>query len=609
MHARIHPYDYYRDCPDEKTGLAKAAALIAEARAEAPNSVLLDNGDLIQGSPLGDWAAEALGAGRLKVHPMIAAMNALAYDAAAVGNHEFNYGLSVLDAALAGADFPFVCCNVLKTSGEPYFQPWTILRRKLRDEDGGAHDLNIGVVGFVTPEIMRWDMSHLAGRVTTLGIVEAARTQVSACRAAGADVIVALCHAGISKIGPVGADENAGLALAELGGIDAMFVGHQHLLLPGLDFRGIAGVDAERGALAGVPAVMAGFWGCHIGVIDLTLETAGAGWRVAGAKAEWRAVEPTTPAAPAPMAATQSAHEATLAYVRAPVGVVERRLASYFAMIGDEASVRIVHDAQLWYARHLQAGDPALREAPLLSASAPFKCGGRNGADYYSDVAAGPVALRHVADLYVYPNGLRIVRANGAMLTEWLERSASVFEKLEPRETAPQPLLKRDFAAYDFDSIAGVTYRLDLTQPARYNDQGRIVAAAARRVVDLAFAGQPVDDAASFLVVTNSYRASGGGHFPGCDGGSIVYEAPDSNFEALLQYVRSRQTIDVSPGGGWRFVPWPATVTATLLAPPAAAATAPPAEVAVAPLGPESEGFLTFRVTPLEALAMPRAAG
>ena len=116
MHARIHPYDYYRDCPDEKTGLAKAAALIAEARAEAPNSVLLDNGDLIQGSPLGDWAAEALGAGRLKVHPMIAAMNALAYDAAAVGNHEFNYGLSVLDAALAGADFPFVCCNVLKTS-------------------------------------------------------------------------------------------------------------------------------------------------------------------------------------------------------------------------------------------------------------------------------------------------------------------------------------------------------------------------------------------------------------------------------------------------------------------------------------------------------------
>jgi 2',3'-cyclic-nucleotide 2'-phosphodiesterase/3'-nucleotidase len=597
MHAHVQPYDYYRDAPDETTGLAKAATLIRRARAEAPNSLTLDNGDLIQGSPLGDWAAEALAQGALPTHPMIPAMSALGYDAATVGNHEFNYGLDVLDKALAGAAFPFVCCNVLKTDGSLYFKPWTILQREISDSEGAAHTLKVGVIGFVTPEIVRWDMSLLAGRVTTLGIVEAARLHIPACRAGGADVIVALCHAGISKIGPAGAEENAGLALAQVGGLDAIFVGHQHLLLPGADFAGIAGVDAAAGALAGVPAVMAGFWAGHIGVIDLTLETAGSSWRVASAHSELRAVEAATPPDPAVLAATQDAHKATLAYIRAPVGELEAPLASFFAMIGDDPSVRIVHDAQLGYARRLLDSVPALRQAPLLSASAPFKCGGRNGVTYYTDVPAGAAALRNIADLYVYPNGLRVVKASGATIREWLERSASVFETLDPASTAPQPLLAPDFAAYDFDSIEGVSYRLDLTQPPRYDDQGRLVAPNARRVVDLSYQGRPIEENAAFLVVTNSYRANGGGHFPGCDGRSVVYEAPDSNFDALLQYVKGQKRVRVSPGGGWRLARWPETVTAILLAPPAAAGFATPPGVSAASLGSGPEGFLRFRIT------------
>ena len=598
MHAHVQPYDYYRDAPDETTGLAKAATLIRRARAEAANSLTLDNGDLIQGSPLGDWAAEALAQGALQTHPMIPAMDALGYDAATVGNHEFNYGLDVLDKALAGAAFRFVCCNVLKTEGALYFQPWTILPREVRDDEGGVHNLKVGVIGFVTPEIVRWDMSLLAGRVTTLGIVEAARAQIPACRAAGADVIVALCHAGISKIGPAGAEENAGLALAQAGGMDAIFVGHQHLLLPGADFAGIAGVDAAAGALAGVPAVMAGFWAGHIGIVDLTLEASAAGWRVASAHAELRAVEPATPPDPAVLAATEDAHKATLAYIRAPVGELDAPLASYFAMVGDDPSVRIVHDAQLDYARRLLDKVPALRGAPLLSASAPFKCGGRNGVNYYANVPAGAIALRHVADLYVYPNGLRVVKASGASIREWLERSASVFETLDPASKAPQPLLAPDFAAYDFDSIDGVSYRLDLTQPKRYDDQGRLVAPNARRVVDLSYQGRAIDGSATFLVVTNSYRANGGGHFPGCDGNSVVYEAPDSNFDALLQYVKSQKRVRVSPGGGWRLAPWPDSVTAVLLAPPAAAGFPTPPGVSAASVGPGPDGFLSFRITP-----------
>lgn len=588
LHAHLRPYDYYRDAPDPRTGLAKAATLIAAARAEAPVSLLIDNGDLIQGSPLGDWAAQAGGS-----HPMIAAMNALSYDAAALGNHEFNYGLETLDAALGGARFPVLCCNVLTPEGAPRFTPWTILRRRI-----GADEIAIGLIGFVTPQILRWDMSHLTGRVAAMGIVEAARRYAPACRAAGADIVVALCHAGISRIGPAGEDENAGLTLAQSGEIDALILGHQHLKLPGSDFEGLAGVDAATGQLAGVPAVMPGFWGGHIGVIDLELEKRATGWRVASFRSELRAVEPTTPADPAATAASEDAHRATLDYVRAPVGAVSAPLASYFAMIGDDPSVRIVHDAQLWYARRLAEALPVLREAPLLSAAAPFKCGGRAGPEHYTSVPAGPLALRHVADLYVYPNGLRIVRATGALLREWLERAASVFAKLDPALTGEQPLLRADVAPYDFDSLAGLSYRLDPTQPARYDDQGQLADPSARRVLDLSHEGRPLDDSAPFLVVTNSYRAGGGGHFPGLDGSNVIYDAPDSNFDALLQYVRAHEVVAPTPGGAWRLKPWPATVVATLPAPAAAADFPPPPGVSVASLGPGLEGFLRFRVTP-----------
>ena len=594
VHARVHPHDYYRDTPDETSGLAKTATLIAQARAEAEISLLFDNGDLIQGSPLGDWTAQSLASGEIGVHPVISAMNAMGYDAAALGNHEFNYGLDVLDAALAGAQFPFLCCNVLGADGTHRFMPWAMIEREVRDSDGVGRRLRIGVIGFVTPEIMRWDRGHLAGRATAQPVVEAARETLPALREAGADVVVALCHAGISRIGPAGEHENAGLSLAGVGGIDAIFLGHQHLMLPGADFAGIPGVDSARGRLAGVPAVMPGFWGRHVGVIDLTLQTNSDGWRVVGAKTGLREVQTSTRADSATLAATRGAHEATLAYVRSPVGEIAQPLASYFAMIGDDCSVRIVHDAQLWYARRAwpEAG-------PWLSAAAPFKCGGRAGPDYYTDVPAGPVSLRHIADVYLYPNGLRVVRASGATVREWLERGASVFRRLDVEDLAPQPLLAADFTPYDFDSLAGVTYQVDLTKAARYDDQGRLVSATSRRVIDLRFEGRPVDDGASFLVVTNSYRANGGGHFPGCEPGALVYEAPDSNFDALLQYVRASSPVRVESGGGWRFAPWPDSLIATLDAPAAALNHAPPRGVRVVPLGPQQQGLQRFCVIPV----------
>jgi len=230
-------------------GLAKTASLIAAARGEVKNAILLDNGDIIQGTPLGDYVALSKGMKTGDVHPMIAAMNVLGYSACALGNHEFNYGLDFLDSALAGANFPAVSCNIFRLDGSFYARPWIVLESALRDEAGAVQKLRIGIIGFTPPQIMQWDQSHLAGRVTTTGVAEAARLYVPQLRAAGVDLVVALCHSGISrKAPPQPGEENAALALAQVPGIDAMFLGHQHLLLPGGDFAGIDGVDAARGA-------------------------------------------------------------------------------------------------------------------------------------------------------------------------------------------------------------------------------------------------------------------------------------------------------------------------------------------------------------------------
>ncbi len=604
LHANIFPYDYYRDRPDDTVGLARTAGLVAKARAEAPNSILLDNGDIIQGTPLGDYVALARGLKTGDIHPMIAAMNTLGYAACALGNHEFNYGLEFLETAMAGANFPAVCCNIFKPDGSFYIPPWLVLERAFRDEAGEEQKLRIGIIGFTTPQIMQWDHSHLAGRVTTMGIAEAARQYLPALRAE-VDLVVALCHSGISRRpAPEPAEENAALALAQVPGVDAMFLGHQHLLLPGADFAGVAGVDVARGALFGVPAFMPGFWGSHLGLIDLTLEREASGWRVAAAAVEARPiyarsdrdVAPLVEAEPNVLAAAQQAHDQTLAYVRSPVGDIVSPIQSFFALVADDPSVQIVNSAQSWYVRRLAASMPALKDLAVLSAAAPFKSGGRGGPDYYTDVKAGPIAIKDVADIYLYPNSLRVVKVDGATLREWLERSAGVFRRIDPAASGEQALIDPAFASYNFDVIDGVTYAIDVTQPSRYDSEGDLIAPQARRIRDLSFEGKPIDERQAFLVVTNNYRASGGGRFPGCDGSTVVIEAPDANREVLTRYIVETRHVEPKADGNWRFAPWPASVVATFVTSPAAAHAAAPAGVKLTPLGDAPGGFAKYRI-------------
>ena len=610
LHVHVWPYDYYADKEIDTVGLARTAALIETLRAEAGNAIVLDNGDFLQGNPLGDFMAYERGLKAGDIHPVIAAMNTVGFDAGTIGNHEFNYGLDFLETALAGAAYPVVLSNVVRREGasitedETLVPPYVILDRELTDGAGETHPIRIGVIGFTPPQVLRWDRAHLEGNVTVRDIVKAAEAYVPQMREEGADIVVALSHSGIGPSDYTEMMENASVPLAAVEGIDVVLTGHHHQEFPGETYAGLAGVDAEAGLIHGKPAVMPGFWGSHMGLVDLLLERDGDGWRIAASTQEIRPIAirdedrnwiPQVESVAPVLAVTEADHQATLDYVRRPVGKTDAPLYSYFALVADDPSVQIVSIAQKWYVKQLLAGSEH-EGLPVLSAAAPFKAGGRGGPDYYTDVPAGDVAIRNVADLYLYPNTVRAVRITGAQVKDWLERSAGMFNRIEPG-SADAILLNPDFPSYNFDVIDGVSYRIDLSQPSKYDAEGVLVAPEANRIVDLSHEGAPIDPEQDFIVATNNYRAGGGGNFPGADGSTIVVEAPDTNRDVIVRYIVEQGTISPSADANWSFVPLDGTSVVFETGPAATAYAGDVPGLDLEEMGTDEEGFLRYRLT------------
>ncbi|HCD7970428.1 2',3'-cyclic-nucleotide 2'-phosphodiesterase [Citrobacter amalonaticus] len=566
LHSNMMDFDYYKDTATEKFGLVRTASLINAARDEAKNSVLVDNGDLIQGSPLGDYmAAKVLKKG--EIHPVYKALNTLDYAVGNLGNHEFNYGLEYLQKALAGASFPYVNANIIDVkTKKPLFTPYLIKETDVVDQEGHKQTLKIGYIGFVPPQIMTWDKANLSGKVTVNDITETARRYVPEMREKGADVVVVIAHSGLSADPYQSMAENSVYYLSEVPGVDAIMFGHAHAVFPGKDFANIKGADIAKGTLNGVPAVMPGMWGDHLGVVDLVLNNDSGKWQVTQAKAEARPIYDT--AAKKSLAAEDSKlaeilkadHDATREFVSQPIGKSADNMYSYLALVQDDPTVQVVNNAQKAYVEHFIQGDPDLAKLPVLSAAAPFKVGGRkNDPASFVEVEKGPLTFRNAADLYLYPNTLVVVKASGKEVKEWLECSAGQFNQIDITSSKPQSLINWDgFRTYNFDVIDGVEYQIDVSQPARYDGECQTVNPSAERIKNLTFNGKPIDPNATFLVATNNYRAYGG-KFAGTGDNHIAFASPDENRSVLAAWIgaESQRVGEIHPAAdnNWRLAP------------------------------------------------------
>ena len=562
LHSNMMDFDYYKDTPTEKFGLVRTASLINAARGETVNSVLVDNGDLIQGSPLGDYMA-AKGLKKGDIHPVYKALNTLDYAVGNLGNHEFNYGLDYLHMALKGAKFPYVNANIIDAkTNKPLFTPYVIKETQVKDKDGKEQTLRIGYIGFVPPQIMTWDKTNLEGKVSVKDITETARQYVPEMRKQGADLVVVIAHSGLSSDPYHSMAENSVYYLSTVPGVDTILFGHAHAVFPGKDFASIKGVNLEKGTLNGIPAVMPGMWGDHLGVVDLVLNNDSGAWKVVSSKAEARPIydsvakKSLVPEDAKLVEVLKHDHDATREFVSKPIGKSSDNMYSYLALVQDDPTVQVVNNAQTAYVEKYIQGDPDLANLPVLSAAAPFKVGGRkNDPASYVEVEKGQLTFRNAADLYLYPNTLVVVKATGKEVKEWLECSAGQFNQIDVNSSKPQSLINWDgFRTYNFDVIDGVDYQIDVSQPARYDGECQTVNPKAERIKGLTFKGKPIDPNATFLVATNNYRAYGG-KFAGTGDSHIAFASPDENRSVLANWITASKEIHPAADNNWRLAP------------------------------------------------------
>jgi 2',3'-cyclic-nucleotide 2'-phosphodiesterase/3'-nucleotidase len=582
LHSAVVGYDYFKLAEDPSLGLDRTASLIAQARRDFPNTLLFDNGDTIQGNALGDYQATVAPLRCGQLLGIYKAMKKIGYDGIGIGNHDFNFGLAYLgqvtgqrlqvegvprasNKRCAGPGFPVVLANVysVKTK-KPLFAPYRILTKRIRAVDAQGHpfeaSVKVGIIGFTPPAILNWDRRWLEGKVTTEGLVETAKRYLPEMRAKGAELVVAISHGGLDDSPYSPTMENGNYYLAqrsgEFGGIDALLLGHSHQPFPNpastvAQFN-LPQVDKVKGRVFGVPAVMANLWGKNLGVVRLQLRHDGKRWRADrdAAIVENRSTQQPdkqyVAADPQVMQLVRGEHEATIRYVKTPIGSADFRMSTYFADVGDVSAIQVVNQAQADYVRRYVAANlPRYAKLPVLSVSAAFKSGSAGVADY-TDVSAGDLALNNAADLYLYPNALAVVKVDGAGLKAWLEKAASRFNTIDPARTTPQELVNTGFAGYNFDTVTSpeLRYEIDVSQP------------PGQRIRNLQLRGAPVEPGQEFLVATNNYRASGGGNFPGLDGSRTVLASPDASRDVLIAYIKEAKRLSRAANGAqrsWRF--------------------------------------------------------
>jgi len=548
LHGSVFNWNYYKnaeydDSAGNDIGLAKVATLVEAVRVQRgrDHTLMIDAGDTIQGTPLAYYFARIAPITDGRVHPMAAAMNHIGYDAAALGNHEFNYGIELLRAFAGQLDFPLLGANALDAAtGRPAFAPYVIKSVKVRDEK----PVQVGILGLTNPGIAIWDRDKVAGRMTFPGLVEQAGIWVPRMRAAGADVVVVAAHSGATTSSSYGDalpyPENASTLVAQqVPGIDAILVGHAHQEIPE---RRVVNEATGREVVLTEPLR----WGMRLSLIDLSLVRMDGRWHVQSVGSS--VLNSNTVAQdPHVVKLLTADHDKVLTYVSSVIGSATEAMSCATARYEDTAALDFINLVQAQAVRTAIAGTPEAA-LPLLSVAAPFN---REAA-----IPAGEVSVRDVAGLYVFDNTLLGITLTGSQVKAFLEKSAEYFQKVtgtgpftpDQLTNAVTPEAPTGTPDYNYDVVGGLdaplTYDIDIAQ-----DPGS-------RVVNLAYDGAPVDPAGHFVVAINNYRQSGGGGFPGVTTAPVVHNAQEEIRQLIIDWVTSHAVIDprVFAGNNWSLV-------------------------------------------------------
>ncbi|HEY0323816.1 MAG TPA: 5'-nucleotidase C-terminal domain-containing protein [Pyrinomonadaceae bacterium] len=506
LHGNIYPIDYYTNKPDGR-GLAKLATAIKQARKDNPNLLLLDSGDTIQGTPL-----EYIHNKRNNTppDPMMLVMNSLKYDAMAVGNHEYNFGLKVLEKARHEANFPWLSSNTYKTgTNETAYDPYIV---KV------VNGVRVGILGLTTPGIPNWENPQNYSGLEFRETVSEAKKWVPILREKEkVDLVVVSMHMGIEEDLRTGEpnpsnvpDENAAVRIArEVPGIDVILMGHTHREVPSLFINGVLLTQAN-------------YWGKHLARVDLYLEKTNERWRVMAKSARTIPMDDRVKLDEEILALAKPYDEETQAWLGRVIGESPAELTAENARFQDSAILDLIQRVQL------EAGKADVSMTALFNSQAR--------------IPKGPVTVRDIAGLYIYENTLVTIEVTGQQLKDALEHSAKYFLPYVPGKR-PSELVDEKIPSFNFDIAEGVTYDLDITKP------------IGDRIQNLKFKGQPLQPAQKLKLVTNNYRVNGGGGYTMYKGAPVVYKSSDEIRELIINWVERNKTIPAEPTNNWRLLP------------------------------------------------------
>src|SRR4051812_26417930 len=491
VHGRLRGWNYESNEPDPARGLSRAATIVDSLRrAEPDHVILLDAGDLLQGNSLTYMAARMAPADAM--HPVIAAMNAMRYDAAAIGNHEFNYGVPFLERAIRQATFPLLAANAYRPNGAPAFVAWKLVDR------GGA---KIGIVGATTPGSMVWDRDNLKDRLVVRDIVPELSNAVADVRAAGASVVLVTLHSGLDGASSydtvttkVPSENVAARVAREVPGIDLILYGHSHAEMPDTTINGVLLMQPKN-------------WATSVAVAHVSLLREKGTWRAV--HKDSRVIQAAGHAEhPAVIAATEAAHRATITWVTTPIARTTAVWRADSSRVVDTPLIDFILETE----RKATGADLASTASFSLDAS----------------LDSGAITSARIQALYPYDNTLRAVRITGKQLREYLEHSARYF-----RTSADgAPGVDLSVPGYNFDIVAGADYTLDVSRP------------VGQRVTRLDFKGRPVVPTDSFTLALNNYRQTGGGGYSMLSGAPVVYDKNEEIRQLLVDEVRRRGTVN-----------------------------------------------------------------